>query len=529
MAPPPRRAVSLRSVACAALVLVLAGPVGGCTVGPSQRPPVAVRGDDMAPPAPAPAPEASPVAPETLPDPEPQNATLPFVDCDAVSPPATPVPPDRTLRVECAELFVPADPDRPTGPLAALRVLRVGLTDAPADRPPLLALGDSAGQPSARHALELAGQVSVDVLERFTLIGLDRRGAGTDELDCAPAAARAALVDADPAETGEAELTALLEQARAVVQECTVALDGGLARYRTSTTAADVETLRGELGVGRLSAIGTGDGAAALAVWARSAPRAVGRLVLDGPPDPGLDEPALTEARAAGADAAFTAFAVACGAQPGCPLGADPRRFTISLVEGLRTRPLVTVDGRRLTAGAAVAAVLHGLGEPREWPALAAALAAATAGDPAPLLGPLEPAPEPGVDGELATACNDTRRRVAPAEISALATRLRTDHPLFGGTLALRLVACAPWPTDDDPVAGSLDGVPPLLVLGTAADPRGGLEASRRAAESLPSARFVSWQGAGTGAYPRTACISTVVDALLLQGIAPPGGALCPP
>ena len=37
-----------------------------------------------------------------------------------------------------------------------------------------------------------------------------------------------------------------------------------------------------------------------------------------------------------------------------------------------------------------------------------------------------------------------------------------------------------------------------ILVIGTAADPRGALDGSRRTADSLATARFISWQGAGT-------------------------------
>lgn len=521
-----RPAAVLTSVAA-----VLAMLAAGCTVGPSQRTPVAVRGENLAAPAP---PAPVPVAPETLPEPEQQSASLPFFECtdETFAVLRTPPPPDRTLRVECAELVVPADPAVPGSGATSLGVVRVGLADAPESRPPLLAVGDSATEPTTRHAVTLAGQVTPALLQSYSLIGLDRRGSGSDGLNCAPVTARAALLDADPAATGEAELSALLERARSVVQDCGVALDGRLAAFRTSTAAADIELLRSELGVGRLSAIGVGDGAAALAGWARDSPQAVGRIVLDAPPDPGIDDPELSESRAEAGEATFDAFAVACSAQPDCPLGPDPRRTMSALVEALRTQPLVTADGRRLTAGGALNAVLTGLGEPRGWPALTGALAAATGGDAGPLLDVLSPVtgPRGRFDGMLATACNDTRRRPSPAEISTLAAEWRVTYPLFGGTFALRLVACAPWPTGGPaPASGSVAGTPTILVLGTVADPRGTLDGSRRAAGNLTSSRFLSWQGAGTGAYPRTACVSGAVDSLLLDGVAPGADILCPP
>jgi pimeloyl-ACP methyl ester carboxylesterase len=530
----PHRAVSPRPGLrpAVAVLLCLATLLAGCAVGPSQRPPVAVRGENLpAPPAPAP---PAPPPPETLPVPQPQNARIPFVDCtdDTLSTLRLPVPPDRTLHVECSDLTVPADPSAPALGGVSVGVMRVGLAGAPTDLPPLLVLGDSAAESSARHAALVAEQVSPDLLQRYSLIGLDRRGAGTDVLGCSPPDARAALLDADPAATSPSDLADLLEQSRSIVQECNLSLDGALGIYRTTATAGDVELLRTALGVPQLSAIGVGDGAAALTTWADASPQSVGRLVLDGPPQPGLDEPARSEAQAAATEAAFDAFAVACTARPDCPLGADPRTAVRGLVTSLRSRPLAAVDGRRLTAGSATMALASELGEPPEWPGLAAALAAAGRGDPTPLLDLFDPiaGPRGRYDGMLATSCNDTRRRLSPDEIAGLATRWNTSYPLFGGSYAIGLVACAPWPTGGPlPATVSASGLPPLLVLGTAADPRGSLDGSRHAAQALPSARFLSWQGAGTGAYPRTACVRTVVDAMLIDGTVPQSGTLCPP
>lgn len=515
--------------AVAVALICLLGVLGGCTVGPSQRPPVAVRGDTL-PPPPSLTPEPLPGA-DQLPEPRTGLATIPFVDCTGDSLfSAPPVPADRVLEVECGEITVPADPDQPGLGSIALGVQRVGLADGPPDLPPLLAVGDTGIDPSAGYAVALATRVDPDVLARFRLIGLDRRGSGLDLLDCAPDTATAALVDATV--TSEEALADLLEQARAVVQECNLVLDGGLAGYRTALTATDVELLREDLGVARLSAIGVGDGAAALATWARTAPDAVGRLVLDGPPHPELDEPELSESRAGAAEAAFEAFTVSCRAAPACPLGSDPRVAVTALLDRLRVQPLAAADGNRLTAGAAHTVLLDALGDPEVWPGLAAALAAAVDGDPAPLLAAIAPVtgPRGRFDAMLATSCNDTRRRLSPGEIAELTASWRTAYPVFGTTLALRLVACAPWPPAGDPVpAGRAEGAPPILVLGTAADPAGALEGSRRAAEGLVPARFLSWQGAGTGAYPRTPCVTGVVDAMLLDGVVPPTGILCPP
>lgn len=529
---PPRRHPARAATLLAAVLLACAG----CSVGPSERPPVAVRGDGVTGPPPRTVPAPVPGEP-ALPVPDPQRAVTEFLDCtdelSAAAPGTVPVPPDRTLRADCAELTVPADPEQPQLGRTRVGIVRVALADAPEDRPPLLVLGDSATDPTAGHALTVAAQVPLPVLQAYTLVGLDRRGVGADALDCAAADARAAVVDAD--ESDDAALTDLLEQARQVVQDCHVLLSGGASGFRTASTASDIAEVRRALGVRRLSAVGVGDGATAVARWAAGDPAAVGRLVLDGPPDPTLDEPARTEARAKAAEGTFDAFALACTSGGTCPLGADARGAVTALAAQLRGAPMLAPDGRVLTSGGAVTALQAGLSEPRTWPALAAALAAARAGDPVPLLDVLDPLAGLGgrFDALLATTCNDAARRLSPGEIAQLAADWRADYPLFGAPMALRLLACAPWPTVADPAVVPLGPLPPVLVLGTAHDPRGPAEGSRRAAESLPSGRFLSWQGSGTGAWPRTTCVNDAVGRLLVDGVPPDGdlerSLLCPP
>ena len=521
----PRRAVA---VVLAGLAVLAAG----CTVGPSQRPPVAVRGESM--PAPPPAAAQPPPPPPTLPEPSARRPTIPFYECtdDVLATLPAPLPAGRTLQIDCGEIAVPADHEQPGRGRVSLNVVSVGAPGAPRDRPALVVLGDTAGESSALVAVEMAGQVDPALLDHYVLVGLDRRGAGADLLDCAPLDARSSIMDADLDDGGDAELNWLLEEARDVVQECTITLDGGLGNFRTSASTADIETLRRGLGVDRLSAVGVGDGAAALAGWARLFPQAVGRMVLDGPPHPTLDEPQLSESRAGAAETAFNAFAVACTAQPECPLGPDPRAAVTGILSRLNLRPQAAVDGRRLTAGRAVVALLAGLGQPAGWPALAGALAAVDRGQPDSLLDLLEPVAGSGgrFDAMLATSCNDTRRRLAPNEVADLYGRWHSSYPIFGGTMALHLLACAPWPTGGPPPpSGPADGAPPILVIGAAGDPRNPADGARSTADSLASGRFLNWQGAGTGAYPHTACVRSVVDLDLINGVIPQPEVLCPP
>jgi pimeloyl-ACP methyl ester carboxylesterase len=439
------------------------------------------------------------------------------------------------LRVECGDITVPTDPTRRGHGVTRLGVTVTATTDAPPDRPPLLVVGDSGTDPSSRHGALLATQASAAVLGGYQVIGLDRRGSGSDLLDCSPEDARLGILDGDPAAPGataDQVLAAVLEDARSVVQDCYLTEPDALTSYSTAATAADVEQLREDLGVERLSAVGIGDGATALTLWASAHPTSVGRLVLDGPPDPAAVEPDHTEARAAAAEQAFDAFAVSCTASGACPLGPDPRATVTGLLQKLRTQPVPAPDGRRLTTGVAVTALAATLGEPRSWPALTTALADAGRGAPGGMLALLDSVlgPEGRFDSALATACNDTNRRLTPPDVAGLVARWGGAYPLFGAPLATRLLACAPWPAGAGlPAPGPVPGAPPMLVLGAAHDPRAGSESVRRAAGALATARLVTWQGTGTGSYPRTPCVTAVVDRMLVQGELPQAGTVCPP
>ena len=474
-----------------------------------------------------------------LPAPEPGRANLPLSDCTP-SPLGgldVPVPTDRVLRADCGTLTVPLDPAQPALGTVTLGVVRAGLADVPG-RTPLAARPAAARAGRLRHRPDgaagrprMAAQVPTYLLGQYAIIGLDRRGAGTDTLDCADPSARSALVDADPATM---DTTLLLERARAVVQACNVALDGQLGGFSSEAAADDIEAVRQALGVARLSALGTGDGAAALADWARAHPRAVGRLVLDGPPDPGVDEPARSEARAKATEAAFDAFAQRCTSRSACPLGADPRTAVTALVTSLRAQPL-TAPGRAAAhrghggdgdPGGARRAVVVGHARRR--------VAGGPGGRPraAPQPGSSRPSARAGrYDAALATDCNDAQNRIAPAQIQELARQVADGVPAVreqrrGRPRRVRSVAHRGRP-------GA--GARPARPAAARRDRHGGGSAHRRwtppgpSAQSLPSAVFIGWQGAATGAFPRTQCVNSLVDNLLVDGQLPDPSTLCPP
>ena len=363
------------------------------------------------------------------------------------------MPTDRVLRADCGTLTVPLDPAQPALGTVTLGVVRAGLADAPGRTPlaaPPAAARARATPPPTRRRGGPSGwprRCRRTCSPSYAIIGLDRRGAGTDTLDCADPVRAQRARGRRPGHGWTPPL--LLERARAVVQACNVALDGQLGGFSSEAAADDIEAVRQALGVARLSALGTGDGAEALADWARAHPRAVGGSSWTARPTRSSTSPRARRPRAQATEAAFDAFAQRCTSRSACPLGADPRTAVTALVTSLRAQPLNTPDGRQLSAGTAVTAIRVALGEPSSWAALTDALQAARAGDPGrSSTGSPRPSARAGrYDAALATDCNDAQNRIAPAQIQDLARQWQTAYPLFGSSVAADLVACAPWPT----------------------------------------------------------------------------------
>ncbi|MGH3838193.1 MAG: alpha/beta hydrolase, partial [Pseudonocardiaceae bacterium] len=133
------------------LSVLLAVLVGGCTAGPSDRPAVAVRDDNLQPQRPAQ--QVPPTSTPLPPTGEYYRNSLPWQDC--TSPIAAALGMPSLRRVECSELRVDATVARPAfGNSLKLDLTRVG--DGPA---PLVILGEASEEPGTIRAARLAQQL----------------------------------------------------------------------------------------------------------------------------------------------------------------------------------------------------------------------------------------------------------------------------------------------------------------------------------------------------------------------------------
>jgi len=79
------------------------------------------------------------------------------------------------------------------------------------------------------------------------------------------------------------------------------------------------------------------------------------------------------------------------------------------------------------------------------------------------------------------------------------------------------------------PLALNGQGLPPLVVVSTSADPVTPEAGTNRAAQQLPSAVLISWQGAGHGALQNSTCAFSAAQSFLTDGKVPAAGTACPP
>lgn len=505
----------------AAVLGVLVGLLASCTAGPSIRPEIVVNEGPQV--RETPEEQATEVPP--LEDMDPDAG---WRECtDDVTARLDEQPPPSWLPIECGKvngvLDSPYAPDRGIVPLHLLR--------AGDGRVPVVVLNDVGGLPGTIYAARLAATLPQAFFDRFSLIGMDRRGTGKSApAECVPPEIRAQLVGADPARL---PIDQWLQGAQVAGQQCSIALEQRLPALDTWRTAADLDTLREALGQPKLNGIGHGEGSRVLSVYADRWPDRVGRMVLDGVPDPTQDATIALEGVAKGAEAAFTAFADDC-VRRRCELAPDPKRALLELLGDLREQEVVLPTG--VTAGTVMQAVRVGLADRARWPALATALADAADGDVSGVEALLEPLVAesndraPTLDVELVTACNDTKTRLSPEQITRLGTDWQDRFPTFGALSARWLAQCAPWTVPAQPLpTPTANGAPPIVVIGTAADAVTPHEGTERASRQLSSGVFVSWQGGGHGAIGFSACATEASVAFLRDGTVPRDGTVCPP
>jgi pimeloyl-ACP methyl ester carboxylesterase len=217
--------------------------------------------------------------------------------------------------VRCATLPVPLDRAGVDPGTIDLRVGKVGS----ASRPTLMYLS---GGPGGAGLSEMLSVVSTlpELEKRFQLIGYDQRGTGRSGL------LRCPRLEKDPH-----------LRDTAAGEDCANRIGPARRHYTTADSVEDMEAIRAQLGVEKLTLFGISYGTELAIQYARTYPQHVERLILDSVVDPDDPDPFFTSTfRAMGASLRSICPGQCRGISddPGADLGA--------LVAKLRAAPLVS-------------------------------------------------------------------------------------------------------------------------------------------------------------------------------------------
>ncbi|RPA20042.1 alpha/beta hydrolase [Gordonia sp. OPL2] len=508
---------------CAAAATSLLVGLTGCAIGPDTGPEVVTGGDGggQAPPSssgPAPLP---PLA-------APRN-DLDWSDCGRASAGRFGVAAPGGIRVECAEMDVPVDPNRPTGDTISISLTRAKTGTTPAGAAPLV-LTSGSDLPSSRTLLLMAGGPGRTLLDKHPVVAIDRRGTPeSSALDCMTRVERNTLgnnglAGASPSDQDE-RITRLARAASSASDGCTETLTPHQLDFGAAFAASDIEALRTRWGVDHLGLVGVGEGSDVVLAYASNYSGRAGRIILDTPTPFGANARDRGATQATGVQASLRAFVQQCGSSGTCPLGADGMATIGDVLAKGRTGGLAGITDTEALNAITTALALAAPDRPQAVTDVASAVASAGRGDTGALADLSRRADGlRTTDGQLVARCNDVTGPVGQNEIPGLIDAWSRQNPLTGANSALSLLRCNAWATSNPVNPPTALPVDPLVLNG-ANDPingGGGAEALGGLfikAGSTPTT--VSWDGLGYSVLARSACAADVVAQYL--GEAPLG------
>ena len=446
---------------------------------------------------------------------------------------------------ECATVMAPLDWDNPgVGEDVSLAVSRHSATGQ--------ALGSlfvNPGGPGAsgyEFVLDSVDFAVSEVLrESFDVIGWDPRGVNfSSPVSCAATDAELDYfffgeLEAQP-DTPEWDAELLAESIR-FGQECQANTGELLEFVDTLSTVRDLDLLRHLVGDEQLNYLGYSYGTLIGALYIDTFPEKVGRMVLDGPVDPGASQFDLVVNQHRGFEEALEAYLVECDLTNSCPFAGSLEqrlRGVSDLYDELEQNPLRHADGRLIDDGMLRTAMVTTLYAQSSWPFLTRMFEELQEGvtDTAIFLVDFYYDREGGVyqnnsmEAFIAINCLDYPVESDPAVLEAQADQLREAAPYTARPSGDGDLVCMNWPyppkLNKGPVRG--EGANPVVILGTTGDPATPYNWSVSLNEQLENSVLLTLVGEGHLAYDeRVTCINDPVDTYFVTGDLPEDGITC--
>jgi pimeloyl-ACP methyl ester carboxylesterase len=454
--------------------------------------------------------------------------------------------------LQCANVRVPLDWDRPGGRQITLAVIR-----HPASRPEkrIGSLFINPGGPGGSVDEVRADGETLDGLGhgRFDVVGWDIRGAGAStHVRCfRDERRRSRFFRHWSIPTTRRASRRYVRKTARLARRCG-RLSGRLLKHMsTADTAHDLDYLRRLVGDRRLTYLGLSGGTFIGQTYANMFPRRVRAMVLDGVLDPvrytqGTLANYVHELRYT--DRAFAGFLSLCErAGPArCALaGQGPVAPRVdALLAGLRQAPIPAPSASpagTLTYGDALSAIVVNMSRsPGSWPTFAAAIESAAQGDGSQLATASRALTgafsstmtAPGLPA-IGLTCADSPVHRGPHDWRSVVDRLSRISFSYGPVLTWwRWAPCASWPAHSaERYTGPWDATTknPILVIGSRFDPNTPFADARRTARRLGNAVLLTHDGYGhTSRNDPSACVKSATTAYLTRLLTPAAGTICP-
>ena len=384
--------------------------------------------------------------------------------------------------------------------------------------------------------------------QAFDVISWDPRGVGqSSAVSCLDDAEMDEWLfgegDTSGLEQGTQEwVDAALKENKKYGEACLEATGPLLGHVDTASTVQDLDMLRAIVGDDKLNYLGYSYGTYIGARYADAYPNRVGKIVLDGAMDPTSSEAETVREQTRGFELALRAYMTDCLSRKECPVSGTVDEAMAqwrAMLDAVEAQPLTGSDGRKLSSGTLLTAIITPLYSQANWPYLDQLYTSVHEGDADVALS-LADFYYDRVDGiyqsNLITAfgainCLDSPRQL-PLNLERMraeAAELEQIAPTIGAFQGYGDVSCAAWPVEgvDSRPPVQAAGAAPILVIGTTGDPATPLRWAESLASQLESGVLLTYEGEGHIAYGNSDCVNGIVDEYFLTGRTPETGARC--
>ncbi|MCO1580300.1 alpha/beta hydrolase [Crossiella sp. SN42] len=430
--------------------------------------------------------------------------------------------------LRCAAMTVPSDWARPDSARITLGLAKLPARDDARKRGVLVInLGGPQAQISAFRQPGLRDRFA-ELTELFDVVLFDPRGfeASSGIVCPLPAPAEADYVFPD-----QVAYEAHADRNGRFGQECAPAAGPLAGKLNAWQVAHDLEAIRAALGERKLHYFGNSYGTVYAQAYLELFPRRAGRMYLDSVMDhTNTSLPDWLGQRAAANERSLHRFADWCARESNCALhGRDVLTVWDEVIDRAARQPIPAPGaGPGSTVSATQVVARADVKSARRWPAFAAALAEAHAGDATKLAQKLVFPPGPGAM-RIAT-CADFPYPGDYHAVRTLETSLRAVAPRLGWRQAwIWAMNCARLPQAGTfpPHRPHFDGVPPVLIAGGEYDDNTPPEWGRHLAGQLPGARYLTAEGDHALYVDGNPCVRAHVHRYLTTGHLPPKNTTC--